>query len=78
MVTESGPATTQTVFVYDGGQVVLQFDKATTGDLEASDLSHRYLWGPAVDQLLADEQVDWSNEEADGEVPWALTDKVIL
>ena len=23
----------------------------------ASDLSHRYLWGPAVDQLMADEQL---------------------
>ena len=70
---------TRTVFVYDGGQAVLQFDDAsedpTPIDLGADDLSHRYLWNPqAVDQLFADEQVDWSDEEADGEVLWALTD----
>jgi RHS repeat-associated protein len=27
-----------------------------------------------VDQLLADEQVDWSDSDADGEVLWTLTD----
>ena len=52
-----GQAVQQTRFVYDGNQIVLQFDKTGTGDLAASDLSHRYLWGPAVDQLLADEHV---------------------
>jgi RHS repeat-associated protein len=52
----------------------LQFDKTGSGDVEIEDLSHRYLWGPAVDELLADEQVDWSDEDADGEVLWALTD----
>ncbi len=50
-------ATTQTWFVYDGDQIVLQFDKTGAGDAAASDLSHRYLWGPAVDQLLADDQL---------------------
>jgi hypothetical protein len=34
-------------FAYDGNQIVLEF----AGDA-ASDLSHRYLWGPAVDQIL--------------------------
>jgi RHS repeat-associated protein len=29
---------------------------------------------PAVDMLLADEQVDWSNNYANGEVLWMLTD----
>jgi RHS repeat-associated protein len=48
-----GPgAATNTYFSYDDGQVVLQFDGNA-----ASNLSHRYLWGTAVDQLLADEQV---------------------
>jgi hypothetical protein len=42
----------ETYFAYEAGQIVLQFD----GD-SASDLSHRYLWGPAVDQILADESV---------------------
>lgn len=45
-----------------------------TGTLDADDLSNRYLWGPVVDQLLADEQIDWTNNEANGEVLWALTD----
>ena len=59
--------TTQTRYVYDGNQIVLQFDNISSpasgegqGEglpLGASNLSHRYLWGPAVDQLLADEQV---------------------
>ena len=72
---ESGPSST--VFVHDGGQVVLQFDaqfESTPVDLEASDLTHRYVWGPGVDQLLADEQV--TSLEAAGEVLWAMTDNV--
>ena len=44
-------------FVYDGNQIVLQFDRTDGNAMAASDLSHRYLWGPAVDQLMADEQV---------------------
>jgi RHS repeat-associated protein len=62
---------------YDGANVALQFDAAN-----AQNLAHRYLWGPAVDQLLADEQLpalgniyqarsgsDWS-----GSVVWPLAD----
>ena len=62
----------QTRYVYDGNQIVMQFDKAGSGDLAASDLSHRYLWGPAVDQLMADEQTGGVNSQ--GTVVWALTD----
>jgi RHS repeat-associated protein len=51
-----GQAIHQTRFIYDGDQIVLQFDKTGTGNLAKTDLSHRYLWGPAVDQLLADGQ----------------------
>jgi len=47
-------------FVYDGNQIILQLD-------DSGDPAHRYLWGPAVDQLLADEAVA-------GEVTWPLTD----
>ncbi len=57
---------TDTFWIYDGDQAVLQFDGAT-----AADLSHRYLWGPVVDQLLADETVDDGGTE---DVLWALTD----
>jgi RHS repeat-associated protein len=53
---------------------VLQFEKTGAGDSIAGDLSNRYLWGPVVDQLFADEQVDWSDSDADGEVLWALGD----
>ena len=68
-----------TAFVHDGGQVALQFD-AQFGydpydDLEATDLSHRYLWGPAVDQLLADEQVHSLTNAASNETLWALADR---
>jgi RHS repeat-associated protein len=63
----------QTVYVYDGDQIALQFDKTSpngsTSALSATDLSHRYLWNPqAVDHLFADEEV------ADDEVLFALTD----
>jgi RHS repeat-associated protein len=69
---------TKTLFVYDGNQIVMQFDKAfdgTGGDQSAaaSDLSHRYLWGPAVDQLLADEQLG-SGLTQSGSVVWTLAD----
>ena len=57
-------------FVYDGNQIVLQLDRTDGNAMAASDLSHRYLWGPAVDQLMADEQV--SNSDL---VVWALTDQ---
>ena len=76
-----------TYFVYDGvpsgavsldraavttdniGQIVLQFDDDSQSTPQ---LTHRYLWGAAVDQILADEQV--SDLLVDGEVLWALTD----
>ncbi len=57
---------TDTFWIYDGNQAVLQFDGNA-----AADLSHRYLWGPAVDQLLADETVDDGGAE---DVLWAFTD----
>ncbi|WP_186767835.1 choice-of-anchor D domain-containing protein [Blastopirellula retiformator] len=47
-------------FIIDNGQIVLVLDNA--GDVE-----HRMLWGPQVDQLLAD-------ENAAGDVLWTLTD----
>ncbi|MDD3470435.1 MAG: hypothetical protein PHE53_10745 [Thermoguttaceae bacterium] len=54
-----------TTWIYDGIQMVLQFDG--TGDLTSTDLSHRYMYGPAVDQILADEAVG-------GDTYWTLTD----
>ncbi len=78
---------TDTFFVYDGtppsgslldraavtieniGQIVLRFEADAQGDPQ---LAHRYLWGPAVDQILADEQV--TDPTAPGNVVWPLTD----
>jgi RHS repeat-associated protein len=52
--------TTTTYFVYDGNQMVLELD-------QNGDPVHRLLWGPAVDQALAD-------ETSAGDVHWYLTD----
>jgi RHS repeat-associated protein len=53
-------------FAYDGGQVVLRF----SGD----NLKERYLWGAAVDELLATESVASLVTPVDNETLWALTD----
>ncbi|GAC1460231.1 MAG: hypothetical protein NVS2B14_02100 [Chamaesiphon sp.] len=47
-------------FVYDGDNIALTFDGNGT-------LTHRYLYGPMVDQILADENTQ-------GQVLWALAD----
>ena len=69
----------KTVYVYDGNQIVLGFNgtaNATNGDppLAAANLSDRYLWAQATDQLLADEQVTSLTQS--GNVLWALTDNL--
>jgi len=77
-----------TVFVHDGGdeqnplilhpirppQIVLHFDREGAGDASETDLAHRYLWGPNVDQILADEQLDSSQPPAVSSLLWPLTD----
>jgi YD repeat-containing protein len=68
-----------TDYAYDGNQIVLQFDATSTPGtpvtLTAADLSHRYLNGPAVDQVLADERVTLQNGAlATDEVLWPLAD----
>lgn len=66
----------QTVFIHHDGQIVLQFDGIGPDDLPMISLSHRYLWGPGVDMLLADEQVAWNsaNEYLEGTTYWTLGD----
>jgi RHS repeat-associated protein len=78
----------QTRFVYDGNQIVLQFDKAGTGAVTGADLSHRYLWQPdVVDQIMADEQLTGGEGlgtgggfgydlTAPGNVIWPLADQL--
>ena len=70
----SGVVTHETRFVYDGNQIVLQFDANGGGTMTVADLSHRYLWGPATDQLLSDEQVTSISEP--GTLVLPLTDNV--
>lgn len=56
-----GPESEQTErFVYDGDHITLVFD-------ENGEQTHRYLHGPQIDQVLAE-------EVANGEVRWALAD----
>lgn len=55
--------------VYDGDHVVLDFAKPNGGSFG---LSHRYMYGPAVDQLLAQETV--SSPSSAGSVVWMLSD----
>ncbi|NLE36796.1 MAG: RHS repeat-associated core domain-containing protein, partial [Pirellulaceae bacterium] len=54
----------------DSGQIVLQLD-------ETGEPTHRYLWGPAVDMLLADEAVNSGPDQTPGtadDVRWTLGD----
>lgn len=57
---EGDEAPTEERFVYDGDHIALVFD----GD---GNQTHRYLHGPRIDQVLAE-------ETADRETRWALTD----
>ncbi len=66
-----GTADSSRVLAYDGNQVALDFVHTGTGSATATDLRNRYLWGTAVDELLAEETVDNGGAE---DVLWALTD----
>ena len=63
-VSTPGRAVQETSFAYAGNQIVLQFDGTSLeshrlrSPLAVANLSHRYLWGPAVDQILAGETRD--------------------
>jgi hypothetical protein len=59
-------AFTDTFWAYDGDEPILEFASGT-----ATAPSHRYLWGPAVDQILADEQVATGSP---ADVRWPMTD----
>ncbi len=67
----------QSVYVYDGQHILLQLDDAGGDDLTETDLSHRYLHGPAIDMVLADEQVHWNTDDyVTDKLYWALTDNL--
>ena len=58
-----GSTTTVDKFVYDGNQIILRLD-------EQNGVQDRFLWGPAVHMLLAQEAVSGSNSQ----VLWTLGD----
>lgn len=65
-----GGAATSRFWAFDEGiDPLLEFKSSS-----ANDVSHRYLWGPAVDQLFADEQP--TSTGSAGNVLWALGDNL--
>jgi RHS repeat-associated protein len=71
-------------YVYDGTNMVLKFQNKTGSGLTANDLSRRFLYGPAVDMVLAEEalsplppgegQGEGYNLSTPGDVLWMLAD----
>jgi hypothetical protein len=47
----------QEAYLYDGQNVVLEFARDDAQTITAQDLAVRYLHGPAIDQVLAEERV---------------------
>jgi RHS repeat-associated protein len=59
-------------YIYDGTDIVLDFvDSDGAGAAESTELTTRYLWGPAVDQLLAQDHVA---SDGTSTTSWTLTD----
>jgi len=52
--------------VIENGHIALQFDGA-------GNLTHRYLYGPDMDQVMADEQFQLPGQP--GSILWPLTDQ---
>ncbi|MFN6107543.1 MAG: RHS repeat domain-containing protein, partial [Planctomycetaceae bacterium] len=63
----AGFETTQR-FVYDGEDLILAFSGSTNA------LTNRYLYGPATDEILADEQLGTTSTGTAGIVTWSLDD----
>ena len=65
----AGFETTQR-FVYDGEDLILAFSGPTNA------LTNRYLYGPATDEILADEQLSATTTGTAGTVTWSLGDNL--
>ncbi len=77
----NGTIDQSTVWVWDGDQVLFEFEDSDGDGANSFELARRYLWGPGIDMLLADEPVDFETsgvENVPGEpiplVLWALAD----
>jgi RHS repeat-associated protein len=57
-------------FVYDGEDLILAFSGSTNA------LTNRYLYGPATDEILADEQLSTTSTSTAGTVTWSLGDNL--
>ena len=66
----NGTVDTSEVYVQDGNQIVARFE-GTGASLGEAALTERYLWGTAVDQILAEEVVDDGTAD---DVLWTVTD----
>jgi RHS repeat-associated protein len=63
-------------FVYDGENRIMTFKSNSGGDLDAENLSTRYLHGPAIDQVLAEERVHYQTDHfVTDDVLWMLSDQ---
>ncbi|MHB1038615.1 MAG: RHS repeat-associated core domain-containing protein [Pirellulales bacterium] len=60
-------------YVYDGQNLALQFRGTGSGNLGASTLNHGFLYGPAVDQILADQTTAYG---AGWDARWPLADNL--
>ncbi|MFN6103669.1 MAG: RHS repeat-associated core domain-containing protein, partial [Planctomycetaceae bacterium] len=57
-------------FVYDGEDLILAFSGTTNA------LTNRYLYGPATDEILADEKIATGTTSTAGTVTWSLGDNL--
>ena len=73
---DTGTANSAERYLYDGDQLVVVFDdlELATAANARDAIKNRYLHGPAVDMILADEQYDPSLPAAPGSVLWPLAD----
>ncbi|MHB9049695.1 MAG: RHS repeat-associated core domain-containing protein [Pirellulales bacterium] len=60
-------------YVYDGQNLVLQYWGYGSGSLASSTLNHGFLYGPAVDEILADQTTVYG---AGWDVRWPLADNL--
>lgn len=69
----SGPAAAwKEYYLWDDDQIILSFRDANVADQMQPALNHRFLHGPAVDMILAQEDV--TSTSSPGKTLWSLTD----
>jgi RHS repeat-associated protein len=72
-----GSVDNREAYVYDGQNLILQFSGTGSNAMTNANLAKRFLDGPAVDQLLAEEHVHYdslSQQIVSDAVDWLLTD----